>query len=139
MTTVEMTLHLAASAQTVWKRIGGFATLHEWHPTIEQTEMDGAGVGARRTLFLDGGGKVIERLEDEDPVGRSYTYTIVESPLPVANYLATIRVEPEGADGCTVHWSSTFEPDGVPEDEAKVVIRGIYEAGFGSLVNAFGT
>ncbi len=37
-----------------------------------------------------------------------------ESPLPVKDYSATIRVRSEG-DGNVVKWEGTFEPSGVDE------------------------
>ncbi len=138
MARVAMTQKLSPSAETVWNRIGGFDTLHEWHPAIDRTEMDGSGIGAMRNLFLVGGGNVTERLDVEDAAGRSYTYSILSSPLPVGNYTATLRVEEDPAGGCTVHWSSTFDPAGASEAEAVAAIEGIYEGGFTAMQAAFG-
>ena len=138
MASVAMTQKLSASADAVWGRIGDFGTLHAWHPAIEKTEMDGSGVGATRNLFLAGGGNVIERLESEDAAGRGYSYVFVESPIPVDNYQATIKVVDNGDGSCTVDWSSSFDPDGVPEAEAVGIISGIYQAGFDALKSEFG-
>lgn len=138
MARVAMTQKLSAGADKVWGRIGGFGALHEWHPAIEKTEMEGSGVGAKRDLFLAGGGNVIERLDAEDSAGRSYTYTILDSPLPVANYQSTIKVVDNGDGSCTVDWSSNFDADGAPEADAVGAIQGIYQAGFDALKGEFG-
>ena len=36
-------------------------------------------------------------------------------------------------DGSLVEWKSTFEPNGVPEDQAVAIIQGIYTAGLANL------
>ncbi len=66
-------------------------------------------------------------------------YSIVESPLPVGDYLATLRVrDRDDGASCTVEWSSEFEPVGAPEPDAVKVIEGIYQAGFENLKRIFG-
>ena len=82
---------------------------------------------------------IVERLEGKDDKKRTYSYSILAGPLPVAGYKATLHVE-ENTDGksCTVDWSSSFEPAGASDPEAVKVIRGIYEAGFENLRKMFG-
>ena len=92
-----------------------------------------------RTLSLAGGGTIVERLERVDDTERSYTYSILSGPLPVADYVATLRVRAnEGGLGCTIEWSSEFTPTGAPESDAVAAIRGVYEAGFENLKRMFG-
>lgn len=139
MAKVQMSTTLPVPAQTVWNTIGGFNALAEWHPGVakseQETEKDGATV---RRLTLTGGGTIVERLERKSDQERVYTYSILESPLPVANYVATLKARDEGGNRCTVEWSSEFEPSGAPEGQAEQVIRGIYEAGFNNLRRMFG-
>ena len=66
-----------------------------------------------------------------DDAGRSYTYAILESPLPVADYESTIRVLDEG--GTVIAWNGTFAAKGAPDADAVAVIAGIYDAGLASL------
>jgi hypothetical protein len=66
----------------------------------------------------------------------SYTYTIVESPLPVADYVSTIKVTGSG-DASIIEWSSTFNAKDAPDDKAREVITGIYRAGLESLKGKF--
>jgi hypothetical protein len=89
-------------------------------------------------LSLAGGGTIVERLEAKDDKERTYSYSILSCPLPVANYQATIRVRENDSGGCTVEWSSEFDPSGAPETDAMAAIRGIYEAGFKNLQRMFG-
>jgi hypothetical protein len=136
---VETTLHVPASA--VWNMIGGFNELARWHPAVVKSEevKEKGGVTARR-LTLSDGGVIVAQLERHDDKARTYSYSVVETPLPVAGYRASLHVR-EAADGhsCTVAWISEFEPSGAPEGEAIKVIRGLYEVGFDNLRKLFGS
>ncbi len=137
MTKVSMSLNLGVSADKVWDLIGGFNALPDWHPAIEKSEIEGEGKGSVRTLHLAGGGTITERLEQLDDDGKHYSYAILSSPLPVADYHSTIRLQDDG-DGCKVVWESEFQPAGAPEGDAIDVIRGIYQAGFDNLKKMYG-
>ncbi len=138
MAKVSMTTELKVPADEVWKLIGGFNALADWHPAIEKSETEGEGQGSVRTLSLVGGGTIVERLEQVDDNERLYSYSIVDSPLPVSDYVSTIRVRDEGDGTATlVEWSSEFAPAGVPESDAMKVIQGIYDAGFENLKKIF--
>ena len=137
MTKVSMSLDLGVPAEKVWELIGGFNALPDWHPAVEKSEIEGEGKGSVRTLHLAGGGTITERLEQLDDAGKHYSYSILSSPLPVANYNSTIRLEDDGS-GCKVVWESDFQAAGAPEGDAAEVIRGIYQAGFDNLKKMFG-
>ncbi len=139
MAKVNLSTTLPVSARTVWDVIGGFNNLAKWHPAVAKSEETKEGAATTRRLTLHGGGVIVERLEGKDDKKRTYTYSILEGPLPVAGYKARLHVE-ENKDGksCTVEWSSEFTPSGAPEPEAVKVIRGIYEAGFDNLRKMFG-
>jgi len=139
MSKVSMSTQLPVPARTVWDSIGGFNSLARWHPAVAKSEEEKQGGATIRTLSLHGGGKIVERLDSKDEKSRTYSYSILEGPLPVAKYHATIHVA-ENKDGrsCTVEWSSEFEPSGAPEGDAVKAIRGVYEAGFENLRKMFG-
>lgn len=90
-----------------------------------------------RRLSLVGGGTIVERLVTSDDNGHSYSYSIEDSPMPVANYTSELNVKDAG-DGCEIEWSSNFEPIGAPESEAVKVIEGVYQAGMENLEKMFG-
>jgi hypothetical protein len=139
MAKVSLSTTLPVPASTVWDAIGGFNSLAKWHPAVAKSEETKEGAATIRRLTLHGGGSIVERLESKDDKKRTYSYSIVGGPLPVAAYKATLHVEAD-KDGksCKVEWSSTFEPSGASEPEAVKVIRGIYEAGFDNLRKMFG-
>jgi len=135
MTTVSMSQKLNVSADEAWKLVGGFNALPDWHPAVEKSELEEE--GQMRRLSLAGGGTIIEKLEKADDSSRTYSYSIIESPLPLSNYKAVIKISPSD-DGCTIDWSSEFDPAGGMEGEAADAIRGIYQAGFDNLKKMFG-
>ena len=131
-----MKTNINVAADEVWKLIGGFNTLPDWHPAIKKSELEEE--GSMRRLSLTGGGTIVEKLEQLDDSERVYTYSIIDSPLPVSNYTATIRVKEDGEGKTTVEWSSEFEAEGAAENEAMDVIAGIYQVGFDNLKKIFG-
>ncbi|MFQ5785681.1 MAG: SRPBCC family protein [Alphaproteobacteria bacterium] len=142
MPKVSMSTKLSVPADTVWQTVGGFNALPDWHPAVEKSEIEGEGgsIGTLRRLSLFGGGEIVERLENLDKDARRYSYSILQGPLPVANYQATIRVvEDADGGGCTVEWSSEFDAEGGPEADAVAAIEGIYKAGLDNLKRMFGT
>jgi hypothetical protein len=135
MAKVDMKTNLNVTADEVWKLIGGFNALPDWHPAIEKSELEEE--GSMRRLSLAGGGTIMEKLEKLDDNERVYSYSIIDSPLPVSNYKATLRVKEDGEGKTTVEWSSEFEAKGAAENEAMDVIAGIYQAGFDNLKKMF--
>jgi hypothetical protein len=138
MTKVSITTHIPISAEKVWDIIGHFNALPDWHPGVESSELEEG--GKVRRLSLVGGGTIVERLERIDDSDRRYRYSILESPLPVTNYVAELHVKPdEDSSGCTVEWSSDFEPKGTSTKDAMEVMQGIYKAGLDNLKKLFGS
>lgn len=137
MARVEEMQALGASAAEVWRLIGGYNALSEWHPAVQRSVLEDS--GRVRRLSLANGASLLERLHAFSERERSYAYSIEEGPLPVANYRSTLRVrERAGQRGCEVHWSGEFAPSGAAESEAVSVIRGIYRAGLDTLAERFG-
>jgi hypothetical protein len=124
-----------AKPEKVWATIGGFCGIASWHPVIEGCALSTSGGKQLRTLTLKGGGTIVEEQLGRDDALMKYSYAIIESPLPVANYVATIQVEPSGSGGSKVTWTGQFEPKGASAAEAKGVIHGIYVKGLAGIVD----
>lgn len=121
----------AASADAVWTKIGDFCGISNWHPAIEKCVLSAD--GKMRTLSLKGGGTIVEKLENRDDAGHSYSYSIVDGPLPVANYVSTISVAKDGA-GSVVTWSGKYDAKGASDADSKKTMDGVYQAGVDVLV-----
>lgn len=135
---VWMSVTINAPADEVWNTISNFNALGKYLPLITESTMEGSGVGALRTLTLQDGGRVIERLESIDENARTLSYRILISPLPVDGYVSTMKVKDLGNNRCEVEWSSTFKPKGTTEADVKNLIEGIYSTGFGGLKKLHG-
>lgn len=133
MAELKVQADFAAKTAAVWEKIADFGGLGDWMPGIESCELEGEGVGATRHLAM-GPMKVVERLEKLDPATRTLAYSIVEGPMPVQDYLATITVTETGAESCHVDWTATFGlPDGVPADKIVPAMEGAYGGALGAL------
>lgn len=132
---VKQTVRLPAPVTEVWKRIGGFNALPDWHPMVQKSEL--AKGGQERKLTLPGGATIVEKLESKDDKSYRYSYSITDSPLPVADYHSTIEVHQEG-DQSVVEWMGRFEPKGASAEDAQKAIQDIYQAGMDNLTKMFG-
>ena len=132
MASVKVVADIGASADAVWGLFQDFGGITRFSRGIESCSVEGEGVGAVRTLTLAGGVHLQERLESLDNSARSLSYAIIgENPLPFDNYLSTVRIAEKGP-GCTVEWSSTYEPTG-PEEQVASLVESIYRGGIGGI------
>jgi hypothetical protein len=138
MAKVKVDTKLQVAADALWRSIGSFNALPSWHPAIATSEATGEGKGSTRTLGLAGGGTVVERLDEADPARRSYRYSILSGPLPVADYVSELQVRDNGDGTSTVEWSSDFQPKGTSEADAVSTMQGVYQAGLDNLRKMFG-
>src|SRR5262249_21510485 len=136
MAQASASIDLAASADKVWQLIGGFNSLPDWSPNIPRSETTEG--GRVRHVATSNGVTIVERLEKFDNAARSYSYSIVQAPFPITDYLATISVHPKaGGYGCVVDWSGTFIATGVSDSEASKLAQGLFEDGLNALVARF--
>lgn len=122
----------------VWALVGDFCAIQFWHPQVERCVLSGDddddGVRAQiRGLVVQGGlGTIVEVETARDEVGRSYSYSFIQGPLPVRDYNATLAVRPNGA-GSTVIWSATFDAEGMSDADAVADIAGVFESGLAGI------
>ncbi len=135
---VSESLYVEAAPAAVWKIVGGYGSVHEWHPAVSATKITAGREnrpGAVREIQVKDGSRIVEKLIAYDGRGRSMRYRIVESPFPVRNYAATLSVSPEGR-GSRVLWAGQFDAVGEGEDarqKARELFSGIYRSGFDGL------
>jgi hypothetical protein len=131
---------LPVPAEKVWELVRDFGGIEKWLGAMVQgLEVDGEGVGAIRTIMLPGNNQLQEQLTAHSDADRSFSYAIVgKSPLPVEDYLATFELIEAGDQACRIEWSSTFEPAGIAEVDARPMIEGIYTSGIAALRKTLG-
>lgn len=133
---------IPAPVDQVWEVVGDYGAIGAWHPAVRRSELKdgpgGAEVGAIRECELETGARLLERqtarFEDE----YAYTYIVTDSPLPMKNYKATIRLRPvTDKDETFAEWHCSYDPDPGAEEELWAAISGVYRAGFASLKERF--
>ncbi|MGG8048201.1 SRPBCC family protein [Klebsiella aerogenes] len=136
MATTTVSIEIPASVDQVWQLMGGFDSLPDWLPFIPKSVVSEG--GRVRTLTTSDGGTVIERLEAFDNRQRNYSYSIIQAPFPVVDYLSTIAVVATADSNITrVEWSGSFTPVNVSDADAEALFSGIYRDGLQALKNNF--
>jgi len=132
---VDREVTIDTSPATVWKLVGNFNAIDIWHPAVLKSELQGqAGrAGARRLLTLEDGATRIEKLLSYSAAQRSYSYSILESGLPVANYKATLTLAPAEEGRTLMIWRATFDANGVSDEQATAIIGSLHDAGMAKV------
>jgi hypothetical protein len=133
-----------APADRVWGTVRDFNALPDWHPAIAESRIEGAApsdkVGCVRHFRLHDGGVIREKLLALSDYDFCCTYSILESPMGVENYIATLKLTPVTDGSRTfVEWSAEF--DCPPERESELVRQigqGVFQGGFDALKKRFG-
>ncbi|MFT5442233.1 MAG: hypothetical protein ACI8W3_001275 [Myxococcota bacterium] len=133
MTDLAVHLEFNSSPDAVWKELADFGAVGTWGPGIVSCKVEGDGIGSIRYIEMGGGVVMEERLESFDAAEQTLSYAIIGGPMPVENYLATVKVTAAG-DGCRVDWGASFDaPEGVPADGIAAGVSGAYTGMLASL------
>ena len=128
-----------AAPAKVWERIRDFNGLPRWHPRIRDSRIENGEpadrVGCVRDFHLQNGDRIREKLLGLSDYDMFCTYSILESPMPLTDYVATIRLPPVTDGNRTVaEWTAEFD---CAEAEAEGLVTGIgtdvFQAGFSAL------
>jgi uncharacterized protein YndB with AHSA1/START domain len=128
-----------APVQKVWIAIRDFNALPSWHPAIAKSEIEGGrasdAIGRVRSFLLKDGGHLREQLLALSDVDHSFSYSILVSPMPVKNYVATFRLTPVTVgNGTFTEWWADFDVTSGSEDAMVAQIGdGVFVGGFKAL------
>ena len=134
---------IEASADTVWARIRDFNGLPAWHPAIADSRIENQQpsdrVGCIRHFHTRDGGMIRERLLALSDYDFSCTYEILESPMGVEHYVATLKLTPvTDGDRCFAEWSAEFEcAEGRERELSDLIGGGVFQGGFDALKRHF--
>jgi hypothetical protein len=105
--TIEMTVQM----DEVWTAISNLANLDRLVPEIiAKTEIIGNGKGSVVTLTLKSNGlKVVEKVSKLDNVKHIIVYKMLETPMPISDYRATIKIVPLKTNGYIVIFDAFFK------------------------------
>jgi Polyketide cyclase / dehydrase and lipid transport len=128
-----------ASADSVWSRIRDFNALPQWHPAIADSRIENNQasdrVGCIRHFHTKDGGMIRERLLGLSDYDFTCVYEILESPMGVSHYIATLKLTPiTDGNRCFAEWSAEFEcAQGRERELTELIGQGVFQTGFDAL------
>lgn len=137
MAHVEVTAEVPVDPDTLWRAIGSFQGVGEWHPLLASVHGDGEQPGAVRTALGKDGSKQVERLEEVDSAQRLYRYVMESSAMPVRDYRAELHVQANDDGASIVRWASDFETTGGEDDETVAMVHEFLDAGVRSVAERY--
>lgn len=144
MVAVRKSTIIDAPVEDVWRFLRDFNAHERWHPAVAASRIEEGRtpdeVACVRAFRLQDGAALREQLLSLSDRDRSFTYCILDAPLPLLDYVATVRLRPVTDGNRTFwEWSSSFSaPAGRAEELARLVGEDIYEAGFAAVKRHFG-
>ena len=138
--TVYTSAIVQAPLAKVWPLFRDFNGLAGWHPGIAQSRLEEGGrhdaVGSVRYLSLKPSGFVREQLLMLDDPGTALRYSIIETDLPMRDYVAGVTLTAITESGATlVEWWADFRVEGDADLQAvaTAVGQGVFAAGLAAL------
>jgi hypothetical protein len=128
----------------VWEVLRDFNGHDRWHPAVRDSQIERGRpsdvVGCVRRFHLKDGSELREQLLSLSDAGTSFTYCLLDTPVPLFNYVATLRLLPvTDGDRTFWQWESSFTTRAGEETQmARLVGEDIYEAGFEAIRSHLG-
>ena len=128
-----------APAAKVWAKVRDFNALPRWVPAVRESRIENGEpadkIGCVRDFHLQNGDHLRERLLGLSDYDMFCTYSILILPMPLTDYIATLRLTPvTDGDKTFAEWTAEFEC--APELAADLVAgieTNVFQAGFDSL------
>jgi hypothetical protein len=128
-----------APCDRVWDVLRDFNGFDRWHPgfgtsTIERGQSSDK-IGCVRRVKLADGSEVREQLLALSDLEQSFSYCLLDTPIPLFNYVAHVRLMPvTDGDRTFWHWEARFTtPAGEERGLADMVGDQIFQAGFEAI------
>ena len=143
MTKVYISTVIEAASADVWRVVRDFNGLPNWTPFATESRIEQGQsadqVGCIRNFRLRDGGVIRERLLALSDYDLSMSYAILESPMPVEDYIASLSLTPITDGNRTfAEWQADF--DCAPDREAALVQQigaNVFQAGLTALKQRF--
>ena len=135
---------LEAPIEAAWEVLRDFNGHERWHPAIADSQVERGHasdkVGCVRRFHLSDGAELREQLLTLSDLETCFSYCLLETPVPLFNYVAHVRLIPvTDGDRTFWQWESRFDTrTGEAEMMSKLVGEQIYEAGFDAIKQHMG-
>jgi|TARA_B100001964_G_scaffold20749_1_gene21085 hypothetical protein len=141
MVKVDKSTVIDAPIERVWAVLRDFNGHESWHPAVAESRIENQNpadkIGAVRNFRLEDGGVLREQLLALSDREHSFSYCLLDTPIPLFNYVAHVALKPV-TDGNRTFWqwrSSFTTPEGREEELQRVVGEDIYMQGFAAIRN----
>lgn len=130
---------LDAPIDMVWEVLRDFNGHDRWHPAVADSQIERGKssdmVGCVRRFHLADGSLLREQLLSLSDIDASYSYCLLDTPIPLFNYVSHVRLLPvTDGDRTFWHWESSFDTRPGERDEmSELVGKQIYVAGFEAI------
>jgi hypothetical protein len=130
---------LNAPVEAVWAVLRDFNGHDQWHPAVADSVIERGypsdKVGCVRKFHLADGSELRELLLTMSDADMAFSYCLHETPVPLLNYVAHVRLAPvTDGDRTFWHWESRFDTPPGREDELKTMVaENIYQGGFDAI------
>jgi Polyketide cyclase / dehydrase and lipid transport len=128
-----------APVDRVWATLRDFNGHDRWHPAVATSAIERSApsdrVGCVRRFKLRDGSELGEQLLTLSDLEQTFSYCLLETPVPLFNYVAHVRLLPV-TDGDRTFWSWESRFTTRPGEEAAMsamVGEEIYQAGFEAI------
>ncbi|WP_306257131.1 SRPBCC family protein [Pararhizobium sp. IMCC21322] len=130
---------LSAPVEAVWDVLRDFNGHDRWHPAVATSKVErniaSDQVGCVRRFRLEDGSELREQLLSLSDIEQTFSYCLLDTPIPLFNYVAHVRLFPvTDGDQTFWEWESKFDTKSGEEDKmATLVGDGIYTTGFNAI------
>jgi hypothetical protein len=128
-----------APVEAVWEVLRDFNGHDRWHPIVAESHVERGWtsdrVGCVRNFRLQDGANLRELLLTLSDADMAFSYCLLDTPVPLLNYVAHVRLAPvTDGDRTFWHWESRFDPPPRREDELRqMVAENVYQSGFDAI------
>ena len=130
---------LEAPVEAVWELLRDFNGHDQWHPAVADSQIERGQpsdkVGCVRRFHLADGSELRELLLTLSDADMAFSYCLLDTPVPLLNYVAHVRLAPVTDNDWTFwHWESRFDtPPGRERELQEMVAEDIYQGGFDAI------
>jgi len=130
---------LDAPVEAVWDVLRDFNGHDRWHPIVTDSVVEKGlasdRIGCVRRFHLANGAELREQLLTLSDADMAFSYCLLDTPVPLLNYVAHVRLIPvTDGDRTFWQWQSRFDtPPGREKELHDMVAENVYQGGFDAI------
>jgi len=128
-----------APVETVWDVLRDFNGHDRWHPIVRDSHIEKGQasdrIGCVRRFHLQDGSELREQLLTLSDADMAFSYCLLDTPVPLLNYVAHVRLSPvTDGDRTFWVWESRFDTPAGREQELRVMVaENVYQSGIDAI------